>query len=285
MTRSRLRRTAAFAALLGVALALAAWAEEKPPAPAATPAPPAAEADDPALDPDAVAVVKRMVDALQGAKALHVRVDEEYDALQSDGETFSFGKSSDMTLRRPDRFRVEGADRSGQEHVSTYDGKRVTVFMADKNVFASVDRTGDVDSVVDFLRDDVGMKLPLAGLFSPNLGAFLLENVTDATYIDEELLDGVNLDHVAFHYGDGIGIQLWVPVEGEAFPRRLVMTFEDARGRPQFRADFRSWDTSPDVSDKRFAFVAPKGARSVPFVLPKTAESVQPPSPATGGGM
>jgi hypothetical protein len=284
MTRSRQGWTA-LAALLGGALALAvSAAEEKPAASAAAP-PPAAEAEEPALDPDAVEVLKRMVKALEGSKALHVRVDEEYDALQSDGETFSFGKTSDMTLRRPDRFRVEGADRAGMEHVSTYDGKRVTVYVADKNVYASVDRTGDVDSVTDFLRDDVGMKLPLAGLFSPKLGEFLLENVVDATYIDEETLDGANLDHVAFHYGDGIGVQLWVPVEGDAFPRHIVMTFEDARGRPQFRADFRSWDTSPDVSEKRFAFVAPKGARSVPFVLPKSDIPNQPPTAATGEGM
>jgi hypothetical protein len=282
-----MNRKAVLAALLGAgALALAvSAAEEKPAAVPATPAPPAAEVEEPAIDPDAVEVLKQMAKALEGAKALHVRVDEEYDALQADGETFSFGKTSDMTLRRPDRFRVEGADRSGMEHVSTYDGKRVTVYVADKNVYASVERTGDVDAVTDFLRDDVGMKLPLAGLFSPRLGAFLMENVTDATYIDEETLDGVNLDHVAFHYGDGIGVQLWVPVEGDAFPRRIVMTFEDARGRPQFRADFRSWDKSPDVSEKRFSFTAPKGARSVPFVLPKTEMPKQPPSAASGEGM
>ena len=152
------------------------------------------------------------------------------------------------------------------------DGKRVTVYVKEKNVFATVERSGDLDSVVAFLRDEIGMKLPLAGMFSPKLRELLLENVTSATYVDEETLGGVDFDHVAFYYGEGIGVQVWVPVKGDAFPRRMVMTFEDARGRPQFRADFREWNTRPDVSEKVFAFSAPAGARSVPFVLPpKTA--------------
>ena len=289
MTRSRHAGRAGLVALLGAgALALAvSAAEEKPGAPAATPAPPetAAPTEEPALDPDAVEVVRRMVKALEDAKALQVRVDEEYDALQPNGETFSFGKTSNLTIRRPDRIRSERVERSGEDHVTTYDGKRVTVYMPERNVFAAVDHTGDIDSVVAFLRDEVGMKLPLAGLFSPMLGEFLLENVTSATYVDDETLDGVDLDHVAFQYGDGIGIQLWVPAEGAAFPQRLVMTFEDARGRPQFRADFRKWDTRPDVADKQFAFRPPKDARSVPFVLPKAVVPRQPPSPATGEGM
>jgi hypothetical protein len=93
--------------------------------------------------------------------------------------------------------------------------------------------------------------------------------VTSATFVDEEILDGVDLDHIAFGYGDGVGVQLWIPSKGDALPRRMVMTFEDARGRPQFRADFREWDLKPKLKDSVFHFDAPKGARAIPFVLPK----------------
>jgi len=238
-------------------------------APAAPPAPGEAAAPEPALDPDAVEVLRNMVKALIGAQTLRVKVDEEYDALQSDGETFSFGKSASMLLRRPDRLRVEGADRAGNDRLWTYDGKQLTVYNSDRNVFAAVEQSGDIDAVMDFLRDEVGMKMPLAPLFSTDLRALLLDNVTTATFVDEEVLDGVELDHIDFQYGDGIGVQLWIPREGDALPRRMVMTFEDARGRPQFRADFREWDLDPKLKDSAFHFEAPKGARAVPFVLPK----------------
>jgi len=281
-----MRRGSAGLAAIAVAAMAAAWlarpvasAEEKTPtapppatsgsaAPAA-PAAPGEAAPDQALDPDAVDVLRNMVKALIGAQALRVKVDEEYDALQPDGETFSFGKSATMLLRRPNRLRVEGADRAGNDRYWTYDGKQLTVYDADRNVFAAVEQTGDIDAVMEFLRDEVGMKLPLAPLFSLNLRTLLLENVTTATFVDEEVLDGVELDHIAYQYGDGIGVQLWIPRKGDALPRRMVMTFEDARGRPQFRADFREWDLDTKIKDSAFHFDAPKGARAVPFVLPK----------------
>ncbi|HVN40946.1 MAG TPA: DUF2092 domain-containing protein [Myxococcota bacterium] len=270
-------------ALAAIAVAWLAWpvagVEEKSAAsapsapesaaPAAPSAPGEVAAPNDALDPDAVDVLRKMVKALTEAQSLHLNVDEEYDALQADGETFSFGKSGNILLRRPDRLRVEGADRAGNDRYWTYDGKQLTVYDSDRNVFAAVEKTGDIDAVMDFLRDEVGMKLPLAPLFSLDLRALLLDNVTTATFVDEEILDGVELDHIAFQYGDGVGVQLWIPREGDALPRRMVMTFEDARGRPQFRADFREWDLKTKIKDSAFHFDAPKGARAVPFVLPK----------------
>jgi hypothetical protein len=233
---------------------------------------------EPVMDPEAVEVVKRMVQALAGAQALGVVVDEEYDALQADGRTLSFGKTVAMTMRRPDRLRVETSERGGAQRVASFDGRQITVFDSGRNAFASTEHAGEIDSLVDFLRDEVGLKLPLAPMFSTQFGALLLENVTSALYVDEETLDGVALDHVAFGYGEGLGVQLWVPREGDALPRRIVMTFEDAPGRPQFRADFREWKLAPDVADAVFTFAVPEGARRIAFVLPKAAAAKQPPS-------
>lgn len=284
--------SAALALLLALAaFALAVGADEKPPAAGATPAVEATPAPDQAdeqrdaegdveaeMDPAAVEVLKHMVQAFADAKALGVRVDEEYDAYQSDGTTLSFGKTSTLTMRRPDRLRIETTVRNGAHRISTFDGKQLTVFDSVNNVFAHVDHPGDIDSVVDFLRDDIGMKLPLAPLFSMQLRELLLDNVNSADFIDEEQIEGVDVDHIAFSYGEGIGVQLWIPHQGNALPRRMVMTFEEARGRPQFRADFREWKLKPDVSERVFAFTSPKGARSIPFLLPKRTAVPQPPS-------
>jgi hypothetical protein len=230
-------------------------------------------ADTELFEPEAISALRDMVVALQGAEKLSVLVDEEHDALQPSGETFSFGKSAELTVRRPDRMRVVGSERGGGLRNWSYDGSRLTVYDPERNLFASVERSGSLDSVFTFLRDDVGMKLSLAPLFSEHLGQLLLENMTTATYVGEEELDGVDCRHVAFRYGEGVGFQVWLPLSGSALPRRLIMTFEDARGRPQFRADFRKWDESPDVPDELFTFRAPPGARSVPFVLPARADA------------
>lgn len=274
MGRGRASCTALAVLLIGAA-SNAARAEDAPaqPADAAGRAVTPGEkfADTERFEAEAIETLRRMVRELVQAKSLQVRVVEEYDALQPSGETFSFGKTVEMTVRRPDRMRVVGAERAGAQRISSYDGSRITVYDAERNAFATVERSGSLDSTLDFLRDEVGMKLPLAGLFSAGLGQLLLENMATATYVDQETVDGVDCDHVALRYADGAGIQVWVPRTGPALPHRLIMTFEDAKGRPQFRADFREWNLSPDVSDGVFVFQPPAGARAIPFVLPKRA--------------
>jgi hypothetical protein len=281
MIRSHVGKYAALAAL---ALAAFAWggaqgrAEEAArapePSPAAAPSDtPEAEAPDASLlEPEAIEAVKRMVETLTGAERLRVRFDSEYDALQEDGETISFGKNGEMTMRRPDDVRIEQVDREGNRREAFFDGRLATLYMPDQNVYAAAERSGDIDSFVDFLRDEVGARLPLAGLFSKDLGPTLKENVTRARYVGEETIDGVECDHVAMRYGDALGVQLWIERE-RAVPLRIVMTFERAAGRPQFRADVSDWDLSPRVSDSTFAFRPPRGAQAVPFTLPKRTAS------------
>jgi hypothetical protein len=110
--------------------------------------------------------------------------------------------------------------------------------------------------------------------------------VTSAAWIGRETLGGAPHDHVALRYGD-VGLQVWIASEGDPLPRRLTLTFEGARGRPQLHADFREWDLAPKVTEWVFAFDPPAGARAVPFALPRDGNA--PPrsdpdrGPAAGG--
>ncbi|HEX5067249.1 MAG TPA: DUF2092 domain-containing protein [Myxococcota bacterium] len=292
------RRGGARAALLLAAtwlLVTASRADETPgassldallPLPAPAPAEIAPPPTLSAVEPQAMAALKRMLDALVYAQALHVRVESEYDAVRESGETLSFSRASEITLRRPDRLRIESSEGAGAQRVLGYDGRYLTLYDARENLFAAVERESDLDGVLAFVRDDVGMDLPVAPLFSSGIRSLLLEGVTSAAWIGRETFDGAPHDHVALRYGD-VGLQLWIAGEGDPLPRRLTLTFEGARGRPQLHADFREWDLAPKVTEWVFAFDPPDGVRAVPFVLAKNGH--EPPrseperGPAAGG--
>jgi hypothetical protein len=224
------------------------------------------------IDPEAKEPVRRMVQALQGAKSLSYEGTTEWDVIQDDGEAIEFGARNRTVMRRPDRFFTERSSREGKDVRVYYDGKTLTVYNQDGNVYASTPRTGDLDALTDFLRDDVGLKLPLADLFASDLGTLVVENVIAARYVGEEDLDGVPVEHIALRNREGAGIQLWIEKE-KALPRRIVINFELARGRPQFRADFREWKVDPRAGDGTFEFDPPKQARAIPFVFPKRTAS------------
>jgi hypothetical protein len=276
---ARLRRSLATSAAAGLLAAFAlAW-----PAAAQTPAPeaaaPAAVApvEPDLIEPAAREAVKRMVETLTGAERMSYEYESDYDALQEDGEMLEFGSRGETTIRRPDRVRAEVWSREGRHVKLAWDGATISLYDEKRNIFASTPRTGDIDSFVDFMRDDVGFRLPVADLFSKDLRQMLIDNVVAARHVGKEDLRGVETDHVALRLRSGTDVQLWIRSGEEAVPERIALNFSTADGRPQFRSDFHDWDLDPRARDSLFELDPPKGAKKVPFALPPKREAEAPP--------
>jgi hypothetical protein len=276
MTRSGSKRSArrfrplvapALAAWLLAPLAAAAPAAAQEPAAEAVPA--AVAPVEPALiEPTAREAVKRMVETLGNAKRLSYEYESEYDAIQDDGEILEFGSRGAVTIRRPDRLRGEVWHREGRHVRFAWDGQKVAIYDETRNVYATTPRSGDLDSLVDFLRDEVGFKMPLADFFTEGLRQLLIDNVVAARMIGKETLDGVETEHVALRARTGTDAQLWIATGKDAVPVRIVLNFATADGRPQFRAELHDWDLDASARDSAFQLKPPKGVKTVPFALP-----------------
>lgn len=261
------------------AVALAGWLAATPvpaadeTAPAAVPAAvEQAPEEPPLIEPAAREAVKRMVQALGDAQAMSFEYETSYDSLQDDGELLEFGTHGEITIRRPDRLRGEVWYRDGRRMVYAYDGAKFALYGAGQNVYASTPRTGDLDSLVDFLRDDIGLKMPVADLFLSDLKQLLIENVVAARYIGNEKIDGDEVEHVSLRLRVGVDVQLWIRTK-DGLPGRIALNYATAEGRPSFRADIDDWDLKPNTKDSRFVLAVPKGAREIPFASrPKPAD-------------
>jgi hypothetical protein len=259
------------------AAALAAWlaappvpaADEKAPAaqPAAAPQPAAPEP--PLIEPAARDAVKRMVQALGDARTMSFEYESMYDALQDDGELLEFGSRGEVTIRRPDGLRGEVWHRDGRHVRYAWDGQKLAILGVTQNVYASTPRTGDIDSIVDFMRDDIRLKMPVADLFTSDLRQLLIENVIAARYIGKERFgddDEDEMEHVALRLRVGVDVQLWIRAK-DGLPQRVVLNYATAEGRPSFRGEFDDWELNERVSDSEFVMNAPKGARVLPFAI------------------
>jgi hypothetical protein len=91
-----------------------------------------------------------------------------------------------------------------------------------------------------------------------------------------ETLDGVRCEHLALRNRDR-GIQLWIEQGKTPLPRRIAITWEQAPGRPQFRARLTKWELAPELPDALFAFEPPEGMERIRF-------HVRPAAPPAAGG-
>ena len=230
-----------------------------------------------ALDPAALAILHRMADHLRSLTSFRLEAQVEYDALQRDGQTIEFGSTREVAVRRPDRIRAEASDRSGARRSLYYDGRRVTVLDQANGVYASAEQTGDVDAILRYSEQQLGMPIPLGELLSSELGKQLDRNLVFAALVGAEAIDGVRCDHLALRNGDR-GIQLWVQQGEMPLLRRISITWEQAPGRPQFRARITKWEPSARLPDSLFVFEPPEGVERIRFHAPSAAGA------ATGGG-
>jgi hypothetical protein len=217
-------------------------------------------------DPVALEVAQRMADALAAAETLRVTMDVAWDAVQDDGQTVEFGATRRVAIRRPDRARMEVVDRDGTHRRFVYDGRQVGLADDTHGLHATAPFSGDLDAMLAFVREELGLPTPLAELLSPDLYDRLAAADASA-WAGTQVVDGVACDQVTFR-GPGSGVQLWVPREGEPLPRRIVITYEDEPGQPQFRASLRDWDRSPVLEDGLFEFAAVEGSERIFFRRP-----------------
>jgi hypothetical protein len=63
-------------------------------------------------------------------------------------------------------------------------------------------------------------------------------------------------------------MQVWIAQGEQPLPRRVILTYKNAPGQPQYRADLSEWNLSPTVADNSFTFTPPAGAEQIPFLAP-----------------
>ena len=195
-----------------------------------------------------------------------------YDAVQESGQKIEFAEVRKVTLSRPDRLRMEGQRSDGAKTLTVFTGKEIVLIDETSNVYATAPQPGSLDdTIVHFVRD-LGMRLPLAVLLVSQLPAELNDRVRSIDYVERTSIHGAPAHHLAART-DMVDFQVWVADGDKPLPQRVVITYRQAKGEPQFWAQFSDWNLAPAVEDSTFLAKPPDGAQKVAFAaqLPRVS--------------
>jgi hypothetical protein len=219
-----------------------------------------------ASEQKAVTILKNMSEYLAKAERFSVSIRDGYDAVQQSGQKVEFGEVRKVTVSRPDRLRIEVERSDGEKGLVVFNGKDLTVYTQDKNVYATVSREGTLDQVIKYALDDLKIRVPLAMMLLSTLPSELDKLVVSADYVETTTITDVPCDHLAVRTSKGVDFQVWVAQGSEPLPRRIVITYKDEPGQPQFWADLSNWNLAPEVSDALFTFTPPAGTDRIQFL-------------------
>ena len=209
-------------------------------------------------------ILKRMAEFLAKTPQFSVNLIDNYDVIQKSGQKIEFGESRKITISRPNGLRVDLEESSGEKHTVLYDGKDITVFSPSQNVYAQTAKPGGIDEAVMYFLKDLRMRLPLAALLLSRFPAEIESRTQTLDYVDKTVIDGISTHHLAGRT-ETVDYQVWIAEDTQPLPLRIVLTYKNAEGQPEFRAQFSDWNLASKVQDAQFAFTPPEGARKIAF--------------------
>jgi hypothetical protein len=82
--------------------------------------------------------------------------------FRNPGKKIEFGELRKVTVSRPDRLRIEVERSDGQKDLVIFDGKDMTIYTANHNIYATTPRQGTLDQAIKYAVDDLKIRIPLA---------------------------------------------------------------------------------------------------------------------------
>jgi hypothetical protein len=226
----------------------------------------AADQEDAEIEEYAIEVLTRSIDYLANLKQMRLTAEFGFDVLQETGQMIEFGSRQEVTVQRPDHLRVDFSRRDGVAGHVVYDGKEIVLFNPEHAVYAKAPFKGKVDDAFDFLAEELERPVPLRDFFATDLNELMISKIDAALYVGESTVGGVLCDHLAMR-NENVDFQLWVAQGDKPLPRRMIITYKNEEGQPQFWSQFLKWDTSPEIKKGDFSYTPPKGAERIPFAV------------------
>jgi hypothetical protein len=223
---------------------------------------------------DPRAILMRMANYLAALPAFSVRINSNYDVVQASGQKIEFGERREVILNRPNRLRVNTERSDGHLTAAVFSGTELVLVDVTGKAYASTPQPGALDDSILHMVSDLRMRLPLAMLFMSRLPVEFERRVRSVDYVEKTVLFGTPAHHLAAR-GDTVDMQVWVSDSAQPLPLRIVLTYKDESGQPEFRAQFADWNVAPVIGEATFRAPVPGGAQKVQFAAQLAAAQAE----------
>ncbi len=214
-----------------------------------------------AISPHANELLRRTSDYLAQAQFFSVNAEVWQDAVLASGQRVQATRTIDLEVRRPNRLHAEIRSTRRNRGI-WYDGKAVSMLDRNRGTYGVVSAPNSLDQMLETSMTRFGIGIPLDDLIESNPYASVVGNVTSGIDIGPATVLGVACEHLAFSQTN-IDWQIWIEEGPRPVPRKILITYKDEEGSPQYTAIFSDWDFLTKLPEFVFNFEPPPGAAKV----------------------
>lgn len=248
------------------------------PAPAADTSPAAPPPEHPAIQPQALAILKATSDKLAGASALRFTAVTIYEAPASNGQSLYYSTLSKVTMQRPNKLRVI-TPGDGPASDFLYDGKDMLAYAPSADLVAVGPAPATVDETIKAAEDQAAIFFPFAEVIASDPYANLAEGLTTAFVVGQSHVIGDTVTDIVAITNANVQAEIWIGVD-DGLPRMIRASYvKDATHSP-YEIDFSDWQVNPTLTADDFTSLPAQKAPKMKFARPDTPEPAAPSKPA-----
>jgi hypothetical protein len=221
---------------------------------------------------EAETILRSMTRYLGGLKSFTAEAELDNQVLSTSGEKIHLTSSGQITIQRPNHFHL--SRHGGIANVELFfDGKQITLFGKNIDAYYSFAHTGDIDSAIDYSRNETGLDISGGDLLYLDAYDGLMTGVVSAEYRGTGVVDGEECHHLAFR-ADTHDWQIWIQTGDRPLPMMYVIISKWITAAPEYVLRLDDWEINPKFESDPFVFTpGPKTRKLDSLSVDETGEA------------
>ncbi|MEM7008412.1 MAG: DUF2092 domain-containing protein [Thermodesulfobacteriota bacterium] len=207
-------------------------------------------AQNPNIDPQAAEILQNMSYFLGSKDEYTFKAEVMFDQLITSQRAIQYSAEQKVFMKKKNNLTIEFISDLGGYKLWFEEGK-LTVLELPTNLYSIATLPATIDQALDKLKSDYNFTPSLSDFLYINIFRALTQNVTSGNYFGTSRVFGVRCDHLAF-VQPNIDWQIWIESGKRQIPRKLVITYKNLPGKPQYIAILRDWVIDKPITN--FAF-------------------------------
>jgi len=215
-----------------------------------------AQDTNPNIDPQAAEILQNMSYFLGSKDQYTFKAEIMFDQLVNSNRKIQYSAEEKVYIKKNGNLTIEYISDLGGYKL-WFEAGKTTILELPTNLFSTATLPATIDQALKKLKEEYNFTPALSDLLFINTFRALTANVQSGSYFGSSKVFGVRCDHLAF-VQQNIDWQIWVESGKRPIPRKLVITYKDLPGAPQFIAILRDWVIDRPITNFAFKADIPK---------------------------
>lgn len=215
-------------------------------------------------EPTPEEIIAAATTTLKNLPQFSFEADLTEDVVSEDGAMIQVAHHMIYMAKRPDKisFRVDGDELNKAWY---YNGKTITAYDPERKTFSREAFPPTIDEALTKAHNELNLRLSLIGMARTNLYDILTDNVVKSTVIGLSRVNNQTCYQLLLER-ERVNVQLWIQTGDTLLLRKILITYKQQPGVPQWSAVITKWNISPELNDSLFEFTPPQDSRQIKFL-------------------